>query len=60
MKLKEQGFKIVAINYKDNPSNAKQFLEKYQNPFQEILLDPKGSLAAPPDRSLEEKPANGL
>ena len=45
MKLKAQGFKIVAINYKDNPSNAKQFLEKYQNPFQEILLDSKGSLA---------------
>ena len=45
MKLKQNNIQIIGINYKDNNKNAKNFLEKYKNPYQEVLIDPKGELS---------------
>ncbi len=45
IKIKNKNIKIIGINYKDNKQNAKKFLKKYQNPYQEILLDQKGTLS---------------
>ena len=36
---------IVAINYKDQPTNALRFLEELGNPFKAIGVDPKGAAA---------------
>ncbi len=45
MKLKRENIKIIGINYKDNEKNAKKFLNKYKNPYSEVLLDKKGILS---------------
>ena len=45
MQLKRKKISIIGINYKDNKKNAKVFLKKYGNPFQEVLLDNKGELS---------------
>lgn len=36
---------IVAINYKDQPENARRFLGELGNPFKAIGIDPKGAAA---------------
>jgi len=36
---------IYGLNYKDDPIAAKQWLEKYGNPYQEVISDNKGTLA---------------
>jgi len=45
MQLKKNKISIIGINYKDNIMNAKIFLKKYGNPYQEVLLDNKGELS---------------
>ena len=45
MKLKKKEVLIIGINYKDTKSNAKRFLKKFDNPYQEVLLDYKGELS---------------
>ena len=45
MKLKEKKILVIGINYKDNKKNAKKFLKKYGNPYQEVLLDNTGKLS---------------
>tara|TARA_B100000575_G_C23043388_1_gene600535 strand:- start:408 stop:815 length:408 start_codon:yes stop_codon:yes gene_type:complete len=45
MKLKEKKILVIGINYKDNKKNAKKFLKKYGNPYQEVLLDNTGQLS---------------
>tara|TARA_B100000963_G_scaffold348116_1_gene355231 strand:- start:209 stop:724 length:516 start_codon:yes stop_codon:yes gene_type:complete len=45
MELKNNKITIIGINYKDTKVNAKNFLKKYGNPYQEILLDYKGELS---------------
>ena len=45
MELKKKKISIIGINYKDNKENAKKFLKKYGNPYQEVLLDNKGELS---------------
>ena len=45
MQLKKNKISIIGINYKDNKKNAKIFLKKYGNPYQEVLLDNKGELS---------------
>tara|TARA_Y100001936_G_C15681788_1_gene461462 strand:+ start:57 stop:320 length:264 start_codon:yes stop_codon:yes gene_type:complete len=46
MKLKEnKSIKIIGINYKDNLINAKKFIDKYGNPYSEILIDNDGTIA---------------
>ena len=45
MQLKKKKISIIGINYKDNKKNAKVFLQKYGNPYKEVLLDNKGELS---------------
>lgn len=45
MNLKNQGIKIIGLNYKDERSDAIQWLDKYGNPYEIIVHDLKGSLA---------------
>ena len=40
---KNENIKIIGINYKDNESNAKKFLEDLGNPYSEILVDKDGT-----------------
>lgn len=39
----DERFKLVAINYKDKPENARKFLESLGNPYAAIGVDQKGS-----------------
>ena len=42
--LKEKSkINIIGINYKDNKTNAKKFLQDLGNPYSEILLDTDGT-----------------
>ncbi|MEN9465603.1 MAG: hypothetical protein RL217_1784 [Pseudomonadota bacterium] len=41
---KEQGIKIVGINYKDDDAKAKQWLSAYGNPYLFNIADPQGQL----------------
>ena len=45
MKLNNDGYNIVGLNYKDNKSDALGWLKKYTNPYSFNIHDPKGSLA---------------
>ena len=45
MELKNKNISIIGINYKDTKNNAKRFLKKYGNPYEEVLLDYKGELS---------------
>ena len=45
MNLKNQGITIVGLNYKDERSDAIQWLNKYGNPYEITIHDLKGSLA---------------
>ena len=45
MKLKNKNILIIGINYKDTKDNAKKFLRKFKNPYQEVLLDYNGELS---------------
>jgi cytochrome c biogenesis protein CcmG/thiol:disulfide interchange protein DsbE len=43
MQLAQDGMlRIVGINYKDQPENARRFLGRYGNPFQAVGADPNG------------------
>ena len=44
MKLNNDGYNIVGLNYKDNKSDALGWLKKYTNPYSLNIHDPKGSL----------------
>ena len=39
-----QSVKIIGLNYKDNLSNAKKFINKLGNPYSQILIDSDGIL----------------
>lgn len=45
MELNRNEFNIVGLNYKDNSEDAIKWLEKYNNPYNFIIFDPKGTLA---------------
>lgn len=38
----QPGFRVVGINYKDDPENARRFLGRYGNPFEAIGADRSG------------------
>lgn len=44
MSLKNQNFKIIGLNYKDNLEKAKKWLIQFGNPFSNNILDHKGEL----------------
>jgi len=39
-----QKIAIYGLNYKDDPAAAREWLEKYGNPFKRVIADPKGAL----------------
>jgi cytochrome c biogenesis protein CcmG/thiol:disulfide interchange protein DsbE len=42
MKLKESGVRIVGLNYKDDPENARRFLGGLGLPYERVGADPSG------------------
>ena len=42
---KNQSIKLIGLNYKDNLSNAKKFINELGNPYAQILIDKDGTLA---------------
>jgi cytochrome c biogenesis protein CcmG/thiol:disulfide interchange protein DsbE len=40
-----QSIKIIGLNYRDNLSNAKKFINEFGNPYTQILIDSDGTLA---------------
>ena len=46
MKLsKSKSIKLIGLNYKDNPNNAKKFINDFGNPYSQILIDKEGILS---------------
>ena len=46
MKLsKNQSVKLIGLNYKDNLNNAKAFINKFGNPYSQIIIDSDGILS---------------
>ena len=46
MKLnKYQSVKLIGFNYRDNLNNAKNFINKFGNPYSQILIDNEGILS---------------
>lgn len=43
MTLKDNGITILGLNYKDNSTNAKFFINEMGNPYSKILLDKDGT-----------------
>ena len=37
--------KLIGLNYKDNISNAKKFIDELGNPYSQILIDTQGTLS---------------
>ena len=44
MSLKNQNYKIIGLNYKDNLEKANKWLIQFGNPFSNNILDQKGEL----------------
>ena len=46
MKLnKNQSIKLIGLNYRDNLSNAKNFINEFGNPYSQIIIDDDGTLS---------------
>ena len=46
MKLsKNKKIKLIGLNYKDNLNNARKFINKFGDPYSQILIDDDGTLA---------------
>jgi cytochrome c biogenesis protein CcmG/thiol:disulfide interchange protein DsbE len=41
---KSQSVKLIGLNYRDNQINAKNFINKFGNPYSQILIDKDGTL----------------
>tara|TARA_B110001450_G_C17531855_1_gene444956 strand:- start:356 stop:877 length:522 start_codon:yes stop_codon:yes gene_type:complete len=42
---KNQAIKLIGLNYRDNQINAKNFINKFGNPYSKILIDNDGTLS---------------
>ena len=42
---KYKSIKIIGLNYRDNPDNAKKFINKFGNPYYQNIIDNEGILA---------------
>jgi len=42
---KNQSIKLIGLNYRDNLSNAKNFINTFGNPYHQILIDKNGILS---------------
>ena len=46
MKLKKNSsIKLIGLNYKDHPNNAKKFIDKFGNPYSMIITDYNGIIS---------------
>ena len=46
MKLsKNKSLKLIGLNYKDNPKNAKKFIDEFGNPYFMIIIDKNGIIS---------------
>ncbi len=46
MKLRNNSsIKLIGLNYKDDPNNAKKFIDEFGNPYSMIITDKKGTIA---------------
>ncbi|NVJ62323.1 MAG: DsbE family thiol:disulfide interchange protein [Gammaproteobacteria bacterium] len=45
MTLKDQGVRIIGVNYRDTEDKAKSFLERMGDPYEYSFFDPKGKIA---------------
>ena len=42
---KSQSAKLIGLNYRDNQVNAKNFINKFGNPYSQIIIDKEGALS---------------
>ena len=42
---KNQKFKLIGLNYKDNLNKAKHFINEFGNPYSQIIIDNDGTLS---------------
>ena len=42
---KNQSIKLIGLNYKDSLNNAKNFINKFGNPYSQILIDSDGAMS---------------
>ena len=42
---KNKSLKLIGLNYKDNPKNAKKFINEFGNPYFMIITDKKGIIS---------------
>lgn len=42
--LSDQGMNLIGLNYKDEPINARAWLNELGNPYHTVIADPKGQL----------------
>jgi cytochrome c biogenesis protein CcmG/thiol:disulfide interchange protein DsbE len=40
--VRDHSVRVVGVNYKDHPANARRFLGRYGNPFAAVGVDPNG------------------
>ena len=41
---KNESIKLIGLNYRDNFTNAKKFIDDFGNPYSRILIDKDGTL----------------
>lgn len=41
---REEGVPIIGVNYKDDPVEARAWLERYENPYRQVIVDRHGRL----------------
>ena len=42
---KDKSLKLIGLNYKDNPKNAKKFIDEFGNPYFMIITDKNGIIS---------------
>ena len=42
---KNKSLKLIGLNYKDNPKNAKKFIDEFGNPYFMIITDKNGIIS---------------
>lgn len=42
--LKDQGIRIIGVDYKDNTADAQRWIEQLGNPYEDIIVDEEGRL----------------
>ncbi len=45
LQLSNEGYNLIGLNYKDDETNAKSWLQNYGNPYKEVLFDKLGNVS---------------